>query len=1101
MGPMTIVARAWLGLLAFLLVCFAAENGGAATLFSPDTRWHTLATPHFRVNYPDGLEDVARRAAVFAEEAHARLVPWMKTIPAQPTELTLLDHEDEVNGFAFPYPNNQIFVYVTSPSQDFHDFGRYESWLKTVITHEYTHVLHFETVGGLVAAIDKVFGRVFFPNLIPGQPFFLIEGLAVTGETAFTQGGRGHSSSYEMVLRAGALDGKLLTLDQVGGYHSMTWPGGAGVYIYGTHFYKFLTARYGPESGRRVAEIYGAEPWFGIDAAFHKAIGRDLYQVWEEFIRHLERRYQVQAAQIRQNPLTPYRPITSGGRYHRHPAFLPDGRLIYAEATGHGWGQVKVLEPAPAGSGSAGDLPRFDPARATALFAKGPLGSMSMTSDGRWIFFGAGHQRDRYHFHDELYRYDTRDRACVRLTTDQRASDPAVSPDGTQVMAVLNHQGRNDLAVFDPGGTLLRRLTRSGDGTRIGGLKWSPDGRWVAASVWHDGWRDLYLVDPASGEMTPLWRDAASDFNPAWTRDGKWLLFSSDRTGVFNLHAVRMADRQVFQVTNVLTGAFEPAPSPDGRILAFTVYTSDGYEIATMPFRPDEWRPAVEGVYEASDGDGRFEKVEVAFAKEPWPEGPDARLALEATPEPRMAGNPREESSVPAGNPRPAAATDSLRIVSAEMVPAPATGLFKSEPYDPWTSLRPKAWLPNFYMPDEDGAGLGISLLGYDTLLQHQFAGTVGLGLGTRRPQYALSYTTDVLEPTLSVSLSDTPGAYPVLEKKDSGKILQTWRREIQAGAAATFPGVPSALLGQLHVTGDFFTLSFNRTQSIDLGSEVPSGCGDVPRLTNSRLAPTADVESRCLSEPGAIRDAKAVPLEGVTSVVGLRFRHADHYKFGYSISPEGGSMVSLSYDKASPLWGSQASFDRLSLDYRTHVAGFWPHHVWAFRLTAGFNYGGRGGGFRLGGNSPTMLYDIIDARSLGPFQEVPLRGHPPRNGDRVAALNVEYRFPLGEIQRGFGSLPLYFDRWYGAWLYDVGNVWTERYDPNGLRQSVGLQARAKLHVMNVPIEVGVGVAQGTSPLGLAKDIAPKDRRQGSWEFGESLLPPPEILAQIGTTF
>ena len=1074
MGAMTIAPRMvfWAS-LALLTSLLLAPGSPAATLFDPDTRWHTLVTPHFRVNYPAGLEDVAVKAGGFAEDAHAKLVGWMKTVPTQPTELTLLDNEDTANGFAFPYPNNQIFLYVTAARPDMHEQIRSDSWLKTNITHEYAHVLHLETTGGLVAALDKVFGRVFFPNLAPGQPLFLVEGLAVMAETDLTSGGRGRESVYDMKLRAAVLDHKVLTLDQAAGYHTSKWPGGQGVYLLGTHFYKYVVARYGRDVPPRVADAYGSEPWFGIDGAFRKVVGRDLYQLWDEYMRWLDARYQVQAAQIAQSPVTPFDLVTRGGRYHRHPLFLPDGRLLYTEYTGHDWVQVRAASPA---SGSAS--PRYDTAPGKPLLYKGLFGGMTVTRDGRWLFYSSAHQKDDYHQYQELHRFDFRDQKRARLTTDTRASDPAVSPDGRRVMAVLNHGGRNDLALFDPGGTLLRTLARNQDGTQYADPTWSPDGTEVAVSAWRDGWRDLYLVDPETGAQKALWRDPASDLSPVWTPDGKWLLFSSNRTGVDNLHAVRMADRQVFQITNVLTGAFEPTVSPDMRTLAFTSYSGEGYDIATMSFRPEAWSPARNSYMEASDADGTFVPVTLAAASESQPV-----FKLVAS---KVAG--RDASA-------------SAQLPNSQTVSETSLGLFRTEPYNPWVSLRPKAWVPNVYLPDEAGAGLGITLLGYDTLLQHQIWGTVGLGLAPRRPQYSLAYTNDVLVPTITVSLSDMPGAYPVIEKKESGQVFQTWRRETQTAASLTYPGVPSALLGQLHVTGDYITLQFNRTDSRDLGSEVPSDCGDVPKLFDSPLAATSEVENRCLKEAGGIFNSQAVPVAGVTSVIGLRYRHADHYKFGHSISPEGGSLFALSYDKANPLWGSQATFDRVSMDYRVHTPGFGQHHVGPARPTAGANLGGRGGGFRLGGNVVTLLYDIVDARSLGAFQEVPLRGYPARNGDRVAALNVEYRFPLGEIQRGLGTLPLFLDRWYGVLMYDVGNVWTGDYKPNNLKQALGVQARAKVHVMNVPLEVGAGVAQGTSPLGLAKDIASQDRRLGSWELGSNLLPPPEIMVQIGTSF
>ncbi|MBM3274724.1 MAG: PD40 domain-containing protein, partial [Candidatus Sericytochromatia bacterium] len=611
--------------LALAIGAFSAgaPSALAATFYDPAARWRTIITPHFRVNYPDGLESQARRAAGFAEEAHEKLVPWMKTTPQQPTELTLLDHLDDANGFAFPYPNNAIFIYLTSPTQDSHEYGRNESWFKTLIMHEYLHVLHEESVGGLVKGLNTVLGRAFFPHIAPGEPLFLLEGLAVTAESRYTNGGRGYSSHFDMDLRSAALAGKLPAVDQINGFQSFGGPGSYGAYSYGAWFYKYVMTRYGADVPPKIAEIYGSEPWFGIDGAFQKAVGRDVFQVWDEFLVWLKARYALQEAQIRETPLTRFDRVTTSGKYHRHPHFLADGTLLYGEYTGRSWSRVKSVAPSAA-SGSA--TPRYDEAAAKEYFAKSPLGGMSRTADGRWIFYSRTHAPDDFHGFDEIFRFDTRDKSLVRLTERKRASEPAVSPDGTQIMAVLGGGGRNDLALFDAGGTLLRKVTKNSDGTEYSGLTWSPDGRRVALSSWKDQWRDLYLVDPATGRQTPLWRDAAADRNPAWTPDGKWLLFDSDRTGVPNLYAVRLADRQVFRVTNVLGGAFEPAVSPDMRTLAFASYGADGYDIATMSFRPETWQIASSEIREARDEDGRFVPVRIAEAKEAEPAIP-VRLA------------------------------------------------------------------------------------------------------------------------------------------------------------------------------------------------------------------------------------------------------------------------------------------------------------------------------------------------------------------------------------------------------------------------------------------------------------------------------------------
>ena len=82
------------------------------------------------------------------------------------------------------------------------------------------------------------------------------------------------------------------------------------------------------------------------------------------------------------------------------------------------------------------------------------------------------------------------------------------------------------------------------------------------------------------------------DVDPRFTPDGRYLLWSSDRTGIYDVYAYELATAQLYQVTNVLTGAFQPVVSPDGSRLVYTGFTSDGFDLYTMPFDPKSFRLA-----------------------------------------------------------------------------------------------------------------------------------------------------------------------------------------------------------------------------------------------------------------------------------------------------------------------------------------------------------------------------------------------------------------------------------------------------------------------------------------------------------------------------
>src|SRR5438445_12546199 len=88
-----------------LFVLFATAQMHAASTYPPAFRWHTITTEHFYIHYHQGEEDLASRAAAYAENAYKRLVPMMGWQTSGRTDVILADQVDLSNGAATPFPN------------------------------------------------------------------------------------------------------------------------------------------------------------------------------------------------------------------------------------------------------------------------------------------------------------------------------------------------------------------------------------------------------------------------------------------------------------------------------------------------------------------------------------------------------------------------------------------------------------------------------------------------------------------------------------------------------------------------------------------------------------------------------------------------------------------------------------------------------------------------------------------------------------------------------------------------------------------------------------------------------------------------------------
>ena len=198
----------------------------------PRFRYQTLHSGRLKVHFHAEVEMPARRTMALALEILPRLEERYRVrIPS--LDIVVHDAKDAPNGLAtsFPYP----FVEIRTASPDGADSGPTESWLRMVVTHELTHIVHIEQAGGIYGFGRRLFGRApfLFPNAL--QPGWFIEGLAVREETAGTTFGRGRHTLTKMVVDEAARSGQLERIDQATpGLDA--WPLGNAAYLFGEEF-------------------------------------------------------------------------------------------------------------------------------------------------------------------------------------------------------------------------------------------------------------------------------------------------------------------------------------------------------------------------------------------------------------------------------------------------------------------------------------------------------------------------------------------------------------------------------------------------------------------------------------------------------------------------------------------------------------------------------------------------------------------------------------------------------------------------------------------------------------------------------------------------
>ena len=200
-----------------VIVCLLAAAPAPAQV-PPDEAWRTVDTEHFRITFPEHLEELGRRAGDLAERAYRELTAQFREGPTGPIDIVLTDHADVSNGFATMWPSNRIVLYARPPA-DHLALAYFDDWLELLITHELAHVFHLDYGGTLGTVFRALFGRAPTPFNFPGVvvPGWVIEGLATWYESALTGAGRVHGTFHEMVLRTAMLEGRFESIGQAGG--------------------------------------------------------------------------------------------------------------------------------------------------------------------------------------------------------------------------------------------------------------------------------------------------------------------------------------------------------------------------------------------------------------------------------------------------------------------------------------------------------------------------------------------------------------------------------------------------------------------------------------------------------------------------------------------------------------------------------------------------------------------------------------------------------------------------------------------------------------------------------------------------------------------
>ena len=566
-----------------LLILLSGYSSAQFTEFHPELDWYTIKGEYVEVHYHEGAERTARVVAKIGDEVWEPICSLYGYEP-DGVHYVIKDIDDYSNGATYFFDNK---IEIWTSALDF-DLRGTHNWLRSVISHEFTHLVQIQASMKSSRALPAVFLQVLnyederrpdilygFPNVLISYPLATInipawfaEGTAqyMRKEFDYDQ----WDSHRDMILRSYALDGNMLTWNEMGVF-GKTSLGNESVYNSGYALTRYIAQKYGEEKLAEISKALGKFWNFTIDAAFEDVLGKDgneLYSEWKNFV---SKSYVERTTDLRTNLVTGDT-LAKEGFGNFYPVFNEEGsKFIYISnktSDYFGLSGIYLYD-----FGTKEEKMLVGNVRSTIDWIPGQnkiIYSKISDDNPNWV-----------NVHD-LYVYDIDEEEETRLTFNLRANQPDVSNDGKKIVFLFQKDGTTNLGTVDfdvenNKTSNFRQLTSFNNGEQVYNPKFSNDDSYIIFDYSYHHTRDIARVNPDGTGFEEIISTKSDERNPVIDKDSS-LIYSSDETGIFNIYKYNFASKEKTQLTNVTGGAFMASVSPNADVL-YSGYTSAGYKI------------------------------------------------------------------------------------------------------------------------------------------------------------------------------------------------------------------------------------------------------------------------------------------------------------------------------------------------------------------------------------------------------------------------------------------------------------------------------------------------------------------------------------------
>ena len=511
----------------------------------PELKWQTLETEHFNIHYHQGLEAIAEKGALIAEQTYQPIMDQLQVKDFGKTDIVFSAEDEIMNGFAMP--SNQIFIWVSQNDVAGH-FGGSDKWLKLVVTHEFQHIVQFQahrTWAGILSGISI--------------PAWWIEGMA---------------EYMTEVWRVGRSDSRMKihtyqnTMNELDAHDD-----GYAKVLY-------LAWKYGDStlvkiSDHRLYLLKEKYPyWYDFKAAFKEATGQTVEAFDEEWRRAMNTYYYGYKAQKETIgevgealPLTGFTVVQSASISPDAETIAVVGRRdrkmrdygLYLQST-DSTRQVKEIH-----------YGRFN-------------GDAAWSPDSKQLVVAEYHRGSHGSLLNDLRLIDVETSKIRWITQNLRALHPIFSHDGQGVFFVAHPSETTQIYYQNTESGERIQLSHFDGDIQIQDLDLAPDGKKLTFMIQDvNGDVDIAIMNVDGTQFQKVTNDPEEDVYPVWTSDGSAIVYTSYRNSTPNLFRVDLDSLHVAQMTDVAEGIYSRQRLPNSnRIISSTLADVDTVRIMAV---------------------------------------------------------------------------------------------------------------------------------------------------------------------------------------------------------------------------------------------------------------------------------------------------------------------------------------------------------------------------------------------------------------------------------------------------------------------------------------------------------------------------------------